>query len=404
MKFGMIYELQIPKPWDSDSEYRTIQEATEQVMLADKLGIDYAWAVEHHFLEEYSHCSASEVFLSALAAKTERIRIGLGIRQVIPNYNHPSRTAEAVAMLDLISNGRVDFGIGEGATRLELRGYNIDARRKQELSLEAAEQIANMMVMEPYPGYEGEGFSMPCRNVLPKPRQKPHPPMWMACTSRKTIEIAARNGLGALAFSFVDPEDARKWADVYYEIIKSEECVPLGHTVNANIALVAGFSIHEDAAEAQRRGIDGFQFFRYAVNALVANEVRPGRSRLWEEYEELRGPDLPTMIAPGIGTPEGYRELAGQFQDAGVDQMVFLQQGGKIEHQHICDSLELFASEVLPAFTADRDERERRKQEELAPYIAAALARKQYMAELSDDDIPIVPPSRERESFYVRPS
>jgi alkanesulfonate monooxygenase SsuD/methylene tetrahydromethanopterin reductase-like flavin-dependent oxidoreductase (luciferase family) len=397
-----MYELQIPKPWDEDSEYRIVQEATEQVILGDKLGIDHAWAVEHHFLEEYSHCSASDVFLASLAAKTERIRIGLGIRQVIPNYNHPSRTAETVAMLDLISNGRIEFGIGEGATRLELRGYSINARRKQELSLEAAEQIANMMVMEPYPGYEGEGFSMPCRNVVPKPRQKPHPPMWMACTNRKTIEVAARNGLGALAFSFVDPEEARKWADIYYSIIKSEQCVPLGHRVNANIALVAGFSIHHDPEEAQRRGVDGFQFFRYAVNALVANETRPGRSRLWDEYEELRGPDLPTVIAPGIGTPENYRTLVSQFQDAGVDQVIFLQQGGKNRHEHICESLELFAAEVLPEFAEDRDERLARKEEELAPYIEQALARKQHMKPLSDDEIPIVPPSRERESFYVK--
>ncbi len=402
MKFGMIYELQVPKPWDEESEYRIVQEATEQVVLADKLGIDHAWAVEHHFLEEYSHCSASDVFLASLAAKTERIRIGLGIRQVIPNYNHPSRTAETVAMLDLISNGRAEFGIGEGATRLELRGYGINAQRKQALSLEAAEQIANMMVMEPYPGYEGEGFSMPCRNVLPKPRQKPHPPMWMACTNRKTIEVAARNGLGALAFSFVDPDEARRWAQLYYDIIRSEDCVPIGHAVNANIAMVAGFSIHRDAEEARRRGIDGFQFFRYAVNALVANETRPGRSRLWEEYEELRGPDLPTVIAPGIGTPENYRELVGQFQDAGVDQIVFLQQGGKIRHEHICESLELFASDVLPHFAEGREERLARKDEELAPYIEAALARKHYLKPLSDAEIPIVPPSAEREAFYVR--
>ncbi len=402
MKFGMIYELQVPKPWDEESEYRIVQEATEQVVLADKLGIDHAWAVEHHFLEEYSHCSASDVFLASLAAKTQRIRIGLGIRQVIPNYNHPSRTAETVAMLDLISNGRAEFGIGEGATRLELRGYGINAARKQALSLEAAEQIANMLVMEPYPGFEGEGFSMPCRNVLPKPRQKPHPPMWMACTSRKTIEVAARSGLGALAFSFLDPQEARRWAEIYYDIIRSEQCVPIGHAVNANIAMVAGFSIHRDAQEARARGIDGFQFFRYAVNALVANETRPGRSRLWDEYEELRGPDLPTVIAPGIGTPEDYRALVGQFQDAGVDQIVFLQQGGKIRHEHICESLELFASDVLPHFTEGREEQLARKEEELAPYIEAALARKQYMKPLKDDEIPIVPPSAEREAFYVR--
>ena len=115
MRFGVFYELQLPKPWAQDSEHKLIQEAIAQVQLADRIGIDYAWAVEHHFLDEYSHCSASEVFLTALAAKTERIRIGFGIRQVIPHYNHPSRTAEAVAMLDLISSGRVEFGIVQGS-------------------------------------------------------------------------------------------------------------------------------------------------------------------------------------------------------------------------------------------------------------------------------------------------
>ena len=102
-----------------------------------------------------------------------------------------------------------------------------------------------MMVMDPYPGYEGEHFSMPCRNVLPKPLQKPHPPMWMACTNRATIEVAARNGLGALAFSFVNPDDAKHWADAYYSIIESDECRPIGHMVNANIAMVAPFSLHQ---------------------------------------------------------------------------------------------------------------------------------------------------------------
>ncbi|MBM4334894.1 MAG: LLM class flavin-dependent oxidoreductase [Deltaproteobacteria bacterium] len=402
MRFGVFYELQLPKPWAPDSEHKLIQEAIAQVQLADRIGIDYAWAVEHHFLDEYSHCSASEVFLTALAAKTERIRIGFGIRQVIPNYNHPSRTAEAVAMLDLVSNGRVEFGIGEGATRLELHGYGIDAKRKQAISFEAAEQIANMMVMEPYPGYQGEGFSMPCRNVLPKPLQKPHPPMWLACTNRKTIEIAARNGLGALAFTFLDPAEARTWADLYYSIIKSEQCVPLGHSVNANIAMVAGFSLHHDAAEAHRRGMDGFAFFRYAINALVANDAVPGRSRLWEEYQELKGRELPTIGAPGIGTPADYRELVKGFGDVGVDQIIFLQQGGKNRHDHICESLDLFGREVLPHFVEGREEREARKARELAPHIEKALARKRRMPALSDAEIPVVKASREREAFYYK--
>jgi hypothetical protein len=138
------------------------------------------------------------------------------------------------------------------------------------------------------------------------------------------------------------------------------------------------------------------------VNALVANDTRPGRSRLWEEYEELRGPDLPIITAPGIGTPDNYRKLVGEFQDAGVDQVIFLQQGGKNRHEDICESLELFAEKVLPTFQEGREERLARKDEELAPYIEAALARKQYMKPLTDDEIPIVPPSQEREAFYVK--
>jgi alkanesulfonate monooxygenase SsuD/methylene tetrahydromethanopterin reductase-like flavin-dependent oxidoreductase (luciferase family) len=134
MKFGIFYELQLPKPWGADDEHQLVQDALAQVELADRLGLDYAWAVEHHFLEEYSHCSASDVFLAAAAARTKRIRLGHGIRQVIPNYNHPARTAEAIAMLDLVSNGRAELGIGEGATRLELGGFNIPAKEKRPLS------------------------------------------------------------------------------------------------------------------------------------------------------------------------------------------------------------------------------------------------------------------------------
>src|SRR3954449_2952027 len=146
MKFGVFYEHQLPKPWHEGDEARLYREALEQVELADRLGYDYAWEVEHHFLEEYSHSSAPEVFLAAAAARTRSIRLGHGIRQVIPNYNHPARTAEGLATLDIISDGRVDFGIGEGATRLELGGFKIPAKERREMCLEAPEQISNMMV------------------------------------------------------------------------------------------------------------------------------------------------------------------------------------------------------------------------------------------------------------------
>ena len=395
MRFGVFYELQLPRPWSADAEHRLVQEALQQIELADRLGIDYAWAVEHHFLEEYSHCSASEVFLAAAAGRTKNIRLGHGIRQVIANYNHPARTAEGLASLDIISNGRLQFGIGEGATRLELGGFKIPAREKRAMSLEAAEQIANMMVMEPYPGYEGKSFSMPARNVLPKPLQKPHPPMWMACTNRDTIKVAASLGLGALAFSFLDPEEAKHWAEIYYGIIKSEQCVPLGHRVNANIAMVSAFSIHADRQEAIRRGQEGFEFFGYAINALVAQDVRPGRSQLFSDFQKKRasgnielGRDLNS--APGIGTPQELAQHIRNFEDVGIDQVIFLQQAGNNKNADICASLELFAKDVLPEFAAKRELRDARKEKELAPYIEAALKRRKGMKPLEDHEIPVV--------------
>jgi alkanesulfonate monooxygenase SsuD/methylene tetrahydromethanopterin reductase-like flavin-dependent oxidoreductase (luciferase family) len=403
MKFGIFYELQLPRPWGPDDERRLVQDALAQVELADRLGLDYAWAVEHHFLEEYSHCSASEVFLAAAAARTKNIRLGHGIRQVIANYNHPARTAEAIAMLDLVSNGRAELGIGEGATRLELGGFAIPAKEKRAMSLEAAGEIANMMVMEPYPGYEGRSFKFPCRNVVPKPVQKPHPPMWMACTNRDTIKIAASHGLGALAFSFLDEAEARTWSQIYYDIIKSEACVPLGHSVNANIAMVSAFSLHADKAEAVRRGQEGFEFFRYAISALVTDDTVPGRSRLWEEfqakrasgalaatYEGTQGLAGAFQASPGIGTPADFAAHVRSYEAAGVDQIILLQQAGRNAHPDICASLELFAREVLPQFKAKAEERAAAKAEELAPFIAKALARKKKMAPLGDADIPVV--------------
>lgn len=400
MRFGVFYELQLPKPWQPGDEHRLFKEALAQVVLADRLGFDYAWEVEHHFLDEYSHSSAPEVFLATAAGLTQKIRLGHGIRQVIPNYNHPARTAEGLATLDLLSDGRVEFGIGEGATRLELGAFNIAAKTKRALALEAAEQICNMLVLTPYPGFSGAGFSMPCRNVLPKPLQTPHPPVWMACTNRETIKVAARNGIGALAFSFLDPDEAKTWADIYYGIIKSEECVPLGWSVNANLAMVSAFSMHEDRAEAIRRGQDNFEFFRYSQQKLVAEDFVPGYSNMWEEFMQKRGDASDRLIqaararseydGAGIGTPTDMAAHLQRLQASGVDQVVFLQQAGRNTHSNICESLELFAAKVMPNFNQDVRTREARKAAELRPYIEAALARKRFMQPLAESDVPVV--------------
>ena len=288
MKFGIFYEHQIPRPWNADSEHRIYREALEQVELADRVGIDYAWEVEHHFLEEYSHSSAPEVFLAACSQRTQRIRLGHGIVLMPPGYNHPARVAERIAALDLVSDGRVEFRTGESASILELGGYRVTVADNRAAWREALEQCPNMMVMTPYPGFDGKYFSMPCRNVMPKPLQKPHPPVWVACSNRETIKLAAKLGIGALTFAFVDPSEAKQWVDDYYRIIKTE-CVPIGYSVNANIAMVTGFSVHPDAEEAKRRGEDGFKFFGYALaHHYIFGEHQPGHTDVWAAYEKVR--------------------------------------------------------------------------------------------------------------------
>jgi alkanesulfonate monooxygenase SsuD/methylene tetrahydromethanopterin reductase-like flavin-dependent oxidoreductase (luciferase family) len=359
MRFGIFYEHQLPRPWKEGDELRLFQEALDQVQLADRLGIDYAWEVEHHFLEEYSHSSAPEVFLAACSQRTTQIRLGHGIVLMPPAYNPPARVAERISTLDLVSNGRVDFGTGESSSLAELGGFGVPVEEKREQWLEAIEQVANMMAMDPYPGYEGRFFSMPCRNVVPKPIQKPHPPLWVACSNRETIHLAARLGVGALTFAFVDPAEARKWVSEYREILETE-CVPIGHAVN-------GFGL-------------GHHY--------IFGTHKPGRTDIWKDFEKAR-PLLPEAGANrGIGTPDQLREHLAAFEETGVDQVIFIQQGGRNRHEHICESLELFAEKVMPDFKARHETQERAKQEALGPAIERALARKEHLRPLPDDEIP----------------
>jgi alkanesulfonate monooxygenase SsuD/methylene tetrahydromethanopterin reductase-like flavin-dependent oxidoreductase (luciferase family) len=394
MRFGIFYEHQLPRPWAADSELRLFQEALDQVELADRLGIDSAWEVEHHFLEEYSHSSAPEVFLAAASQRTKRIRLGHGIVLMPPNYNHPARVAERIASLDLVSAGRVDWGTGESASRAELEGFGVDPAERRAMWREAVEQTANMLVMDPYPGYRGRYFSMPTRNVLPKPVQKPHPPLWVACSNRETIKLAAQLGMGALTFAFIDPAEAKHWVDDYYETFK-RECVPIGHAVNPNIAMVTGFSCHPDADEARRRGNDGFRFFQFALGHYYAfGRHTPGRTNIWNKYIAVRdalGTELFGGGAGCIGTPDQLRATLTTFEAVGVDQTIFIQQGGKNRHDDICESLELFSSAVMPEFREREAARAARKAEALAPYVEAALARKERMKELGDDEIATYP-------------
>jgi len=413
MRFGLFYEHQSPRPWAKDSDLRLLDEALEQIELADKLGIDYVWEVEHHFLEEYSHSSAPEVFLAACTQRTKNIRLGHGIVQAAPQYNHPARVAERIATLDLLSRGRVEFGSGESSSAAELEGFGLSPAQKQEAYLEGLTVALRCMREEPFTGFEGKHVQMPRRNVVPKPYQAPHPPLWMACSRRESILRAAQLGMGALTFAFVDPEEAADWVQDYQKSL-AEVAIPVGMFVNHDIACVTPMMCHEDESEALRRGMENANFFGYSLaHYYVFGDHRPARTNLWQEFlsrGEEKGYDgrielaakeevLGAKVASGeskalrgaIGTPQQIRDYLLRYEQAGVDQVIFVQQTGNSKHEHIMEALELFAKEVLPEFK-ERDEKQRRlKAERLAPAVAAAMARKPKEMAVSDEDYVIEP-------------
>jgi alkanesulfonate monooxygenase SsuD/methylene tetrahydromethanopterin reductase-like flavin-dependent oxidoreductase (luciferase family) len=361
MKFGVFYEHQLPRPWTENSEYELMQNSLAQVELADQLGYDYAWQVEHHFLEEYSHASAPEVFLAAASQRTKRIRLGHGIIQL--TTNQPHRVAERVSTLDLISNGRVEMGLGEGAGPAELHPFNVRVRDKRERWEEAVRAIIPMFSKTDWE-FHGQYHDFGPRNVIPKPLQKPHPPLWVACSNIQTIAEAGAWGMGALGFSFVSPDAAQAWVHRYYNTLLNHPNRLTDYPVNANIAIVNGFMCAETDEEAIHKA-SGWTFFIFALSHYGRNGISaPGTGNLWEEFQAWRETDkAKAALTNGlIGSPETIRKRLRQFQAAHVDQVILLNQAGKTSHEDICDSLKLFAEQVMPEFHADEDAHLRWKQ------------------------------------------
>jgi alkanesulfonate monooxygenase SsuD/methylene tetrahydromethanopterin reductase-like flavin-dependent oxidoreductase (luciferase family) len=355
MKFGVFYELQLARPWQPDSEYRLYHDALDQLELADRLGYDHAWVVEHHFLEEYSHSSAPEVFLAAASQRTSRIRLGHGILQL--TTTHPAKVVEKVSALDLLSDGRVEFGMGESASITELHPFGVRFRDKREL-WEDAVRCAIPMFGEGGVEYQGTHFDFPLRNVLPKPRQKPHPPLWTACSQIETIEYAGRRGLGALGFQFVSADAAQAWVHAYYNAVTKRLDRLCDYPVNPNIALVSMFMCAPTDEEARARA-DGATFFQFCLRYYNSPDRRrpdPGEVNMWDEYTAWKraNPEAAERALSGglIGSPETIRRKLRKFEASNIDQVILLNQAGRNTHEDICASLELFAVEVMGEFHA----------------------------------------------------
>lgn len=387
MKVSLFCEHILPRPWTEDSEYNRVQQSLEHFEMADKAGFHCAWMTEHHFLEEYCHAAAPEVFLAGLSQRTKNIRLGHGIVQMIPGINHPARVAERVAMLDLLSNGRVEFGTGEGSSQTELGGFNIDSAHKREMWRESVETAVRCMSDTPFSGIEGQFVTMPPRNVVPKPRQRPHPPLWLACTREETITLAAENGIGALSFSFAGPERFKARVERYYSTL-ADRCVPIGRQVNANILASAGQLMCADTNDAamERIGIAG-GFFGFGINHYyLQGGHQPGVTNLWDKYLDavrVNPEGVDTARLGGVGSPEKLRTYLRTFEAIGVDQVMFMIP--PVKHELILESLEMMGRDVLPEFIERDAAHVAAKEARMQPIIDAAMKRRREVPPVDPD-------------------
>jgi alkanesulfonate monooxygenase SsuD/methylene tetrahydromethanopterin reductase-like flavin-dependent oxidoreductase (luciferase family) len=215
MEFALFYEIPVPKPWTADSEHQAYKNVIEEAVLGEQAGFHSFWTVEHHFLDEYSHCSAPDALYGAIAAQTTTLRIGHGVRLLPKPYNHPIRAAEAAAVVDIISDGRLEFGTGRSSTRAELEGFGADPDLTRAQWEEGLRMVVGAWTESPFE-WHGETWDVPPRDVHPKPLQQPHPPLWVATSSPPSHVLAGELGLGLLSFTIgVPPEELGERIKVY---------------------------------------------------------------------------------------------------------------------------------------------------------------------------------------------
>ena len=366
MEFGLFNSACVLPQFAGD-EHRRIMDEVAIVECADKVGFKYTWATEHHFLTEYSHLSANEVFLGYLAAATSNIHLGSGIFNVTPPVNHPARVAERVALLDHLSEGRFEFGMGRGSSTTEQKGFGIpDPDLTRDMFGEVVGEFRKMWRAEEYPGFDGQFFSMPQRNVLPKPYSKPHPPMWVAAGNPSTFEKAARMGLGVLCFTIGGVDSVKPLVELYKREMENAE--PVGDFVNNNIMVTTQLLCLEDGQRVRDLGSRlGMGYHRSLLLRYLDTFPKPAGVPEWPEI--LPDP-TPEMIAAGIalgempyGTPEEVERAITRYEDAGVDQVVFGLLSSTMDRELAFETIETFGKHVLPRFDTDPVHRSTRQRE-----------------------------------------
>ena len=372
MEFGLFIQGYVPKfrqDVDPDAEHHAFMDELEVVQAADKAGFKYVWVTEHHFLDEYSHLSANDVVLGYLAHATERIHLGSGIFNPLPQVNHPAKVAERVAMLDHLSGGRFEFGTGRGAGSLEILGFlpgMKDLSGTREIWEDVIGEFSKMWLQDEYQGYDGKFWSLPPRKVLPKPYGKLHPAMWYAAGNTSSYEMAARRGLGVLGFSVGSFDELGPVLKAYKDAIGSAD--PVGAFVNDNVMVTTAAFLAEDQATATA------SLLRSNVTYLQSNVFRyhdtfphPESVPMWPELiPEVTPEAVPFLQESGtiVGDPDHALEQCKRWESAGADQLVF-----GIGTASKADSLEmvrLMGEHVIPKIDTDPVHRTTRMREAAA--------------------------------------
>ena len=373
MQFSMIFEAQMADP-SAANEHQVIRDCVEQAVLAEEMGFDRVWSVEHHSLKWYAHMSAPEVFLTWIAAKTSRIRIGHGVVCMPFNYNHPIRVAERAAMLDVLSNGRLDLGAGRGATLQEMSAMGVDPDRTYAEVEEALRMIGSMWrgkTGEEDFEWHGELLQVAPHPILPRPVQLPHPPLYLACTKRDTVGLAAEYGIGSLVLGFSGPDDIADLRKIYDDAIKTRSKKRFVSTeVNDHFSALCPTIVLDDKAEAFQVGARGQRFFAEAIahwygggpppdpgdDTDQGEAIEAARDRMVAKLHEANIPVRPNstftfnLVEHAYGDWKDAITYAERLEEAGADEIMCLIQMGTVPQAACMETIRQWGEKVIPHF------------------------------------------------------
>ena len=367
MKFGLFYQIQVPKPWTQESEANRIWEALDQITYAEEAGFDSVWFSEHHFRPEWSHNSAPDLTLAAVSQRTSRIRLGIGV--VLAPIHHPLHTAVRMATLDILSRGRVDVGLGRTGYPYQLTPYGAKLQDTRGMWEEFAQILPRIWTEEVF-SHEGKYYQIPPREVLPKPLQKPHPPLWSACVSEDTTRLAGAMGLGALVGSDGGPENVANLLGLYQQSLMQAQ--PVGKFVNNQNALLTTAYCHESRTTVENRGTElvGWYLDQQRARArLVWQGADPASvpsdyQGYYQRDQKLASgphPGDPTpqaVIKNGtslcVGTPDDCIRFIETYEALGIEQVFSLCAIGPAANEEVMNTIRLFGKYVIPYFRGKR--------------------------------------------------